>query len=326
MRWEVEAWRKLYKTEPVEQLLWNLLCRGLRDYLIRRAADDGVLFPSTKDPADDLCQALGARDSERDIVRTHVQTMLDDRFLVHRTDGALVVRNLVEAQTRRSKEAARKAAQRERKRAPEETGTPSGTVPGTSAGTGPGLSRDKYGEKKRIEKKRENPPNPPGGQARATPPKSNGAAHAAEPPTESGFDLALRCFRQAWGSRYGEEYLVGTNTGDNGDERVLQRVGREALRLGGEPVMRHWAQAYVADTEPWLVEHRHPARALERQLNKYATRPELRVVDTLDELDEDARAKREQDAEAQRLARTSGPPPTPEQLDLLRAKLRAGKS
>lgn len=267
-RWDLGGWRKLYRSEPIEQLLWPLLCRGLRDYLIRRAGDDGVLFSSTEDPAGDLCQALGARDNERENVRTCVRTFLDDGFLVHRTDGALVVRNLVFAQTRRTKEAERKAAQRQRKRDQHQNGTTGATVPGTPEGTQGGTVLGHLPLKKERKIEEKDPPLPPeGGHGERAGPNGK-----PEPPAESGYDLALRCFLAAWRERYGEDYVLSTNTGPKGEHSALQRIGHEAMRHAGEPTMRLWLVAFFADPDPYLVTERHPVRALESRLNKYGTK------------------------------------------------------
>lgn len=142
MRWDREQWRKLYLREPVEQALWPLLTRGLRDYLIRRADDSGRLFAATTDPSADLSQALGARDTERDIVRDSVREMLKDGFLVLGTDGGLFVRNLRDAQERRSKEAVRKARQRQKKVDAVAADAAGGTRSGTPRDIRAGQSRD----------------------------------------------------------------------------------------------------------------------------------------------------------------------------------------
>jgi hypothetical protein len=164
MRWDREPWRKLYRNEPEEQRLWPVVTRGLRDYLLRRANDDGVIFSRTEDPAADLCRSLGAHDHERDIVRDSVRLLLADRFLVHGTDLGLSIRNLREAQERRSHEAQRKAAQRERKRAEAERaaaaqrpGTPAGQPRDTRPDNVPGS------EEKRNDEKRDPPKAPQGG-------------------------------------------------------------------------------------------------------------------------------------------------------------------
>jgi len=39
--WAKERWRKLYLREALDQRLWSVMARGLRDYLIRLAEDDG---------------------------------------------------------------------------------------------------------------------------------------------------------------------------------------------------------------------------------------------------------------------------------------------
>jgi len=252
MKWERESWRKLYLREPNEQLLWPLLTRSLRDYLLRRADDDGVLFRSTADPAGDLCRALGARDSECDTVCDSVRTMLADGYLVHVTGGELRIRNLRDAQERRSQAALRKAAQRERERAARARVTPAGQAPVTvtivkrDTSVGQNLGSDPI----RSEEKRGDPPSPP---------------------TESGYDIARRVWAELWGGRYGVTYQFAIDAGQHGDDRVLQRLGRLALERGAaaESLLRHKLATYLGDEAAWLATNRHPMRAFERDWNKY---------------------------------------------------------
>jgi hypothetical protein len=163
MRWDREPWRKLYLNEPEEQRLWPVVTRGLRDYLLRRAGDDGVIYRRTEDPAESLIRSLGAHDNERDIVRDSVRVMLADGFLVHGTDLGLSIRNLRDAQERRTYEAKRKAAQREKKRA--------GNKLPSSAGTREGQPRDRCpdnvpgSDEMRSDEMRSDPPKAPQGGA-----------------------------------------------------------------------------------------------------------------------------------------------------------------
>jgi hypothetical protein len=46
--WSKERWRKLYLREALEQRLWSVMARGLRDYLIR-LAEDGRCRDSCRD-------------------------------------------------------------------------------------------------------------------------------------------------------------------------------------------------------------------------------------------------------------------------------------
>ncbi len=62
--WSKERWRKLYLRESLEQRLWSVMARGLRDYLIRLAEDDGTLIRDDDDPEGALLKALGAHPEE----------------------------------------------------------------------------------------------------------------------------------------------------------------------------------------------------------------------------------------------------------------------
>jgi len=252
MKWEREQWRKLYLREPNEQLLWPVLTRSLRDYLLRRADDDGVLFRLTNDPAGDLCRALGARDHECDIVRDSVGTLLADGFLVHVTGGELRIRNLRDAQERRSKAALRKAAQREREKAARAGVTTVGHAPVTVtiAKRDSHVGQNRRSDLIRSEEKRGETP---------------------VPQTESGYDVARRVWAELWGERYGVPYQFAIDASQHGDDRVLQRLGRLALDrgAGAESLLRHKLTVYLADESAWLATNRHPLRAFERDWNKY---------------------------------------------------------
>lgn len=130
MKWEHQPWRKLYVHEPTAQKLMALMARGLRDYLIRFADEDGVLFRQTNDPVEDLTRVLSPRDIERDMSRDAVRTLLDDGYLEHTRQGSLVIRNFIEAQNRKTPEAARKAAQRAREKGEANPSDSHGTVTG----------------------------------------------------------------------------------------------------------------------------------------------------------------------------------------------------
>ncbi len=110
--------------------------------------------------------------------------------------------------------------------------------------------------------------------------KGNGApvpALATTKPTEAdgdtGYDIARRVFTAAWRAKYGEEYLFATHTGVKGDDQTLMRLGALARRYAGEATMRHWVSSYLADSDPYLTQERHPIRPLEGRLNKYGTKP-----------------------------------------------------
>jgi hypothetical protein len=56
--WSKERWRKVYLREALEQRLWSVMARGLRDYLIRLAEDDGALIRDSADPVAALLDEL----------------------------------------------------------------------------------------------------------------------------------------------------------------------------------------------------------------------------------------------------------------------------
>jgi len=95
--WSKERWRKLYLREALEQRLWSVMARGLRDYLIRVAEDDGALIRDADDPVEALLPALGAHPDEAELVRAAIVLLRRDGFLA---GGArsLFVRNLPAAQ------------------------------------------------------------------------------------------------------------------------------------------------------------------------------------------------------------------------------------
>ena len=96
--WSKERWRKLYLREALQQRLWPVMARGLRDYLIRLAEDDGALIRDADDPLEALLIALGAQPNEAELVRAAVGLLRRDGFL---TGGprSLFVCNLPAAQT-----------------------------------------------------------------------------------------------------------------------------------------------------------------------------------------------------------------------------------
>jgi hypothetical protein len=115
MRFETQSWRKLYVAESMQHRLLPVLCRGLRDYLLRYAGEDGTLLAKTDDPAHDLAKALGSHPEEIEIIVRYVETWLGDGFLTHRR-GRLLITRYVEAQTARSPGAERQKRHRDRQR------------------------------------------------------------------------------------------------------------------------------------------------------------------------------------------------------------------
>ncbi|MEO8901725.1 MAG: hypothetical protein ABI488_08010 [Polyangiaceae bacterium] len=96
--WSKERWRKLYLREALEQRLWSVMARGLRDYLIRLAEDDGALIRDAEDPVDALLTVLGAHEGEAELVRGAIELLRRDGFLGGGA-RALLVRNLPVAQS-----------------------------------------------------------------------------------------------------------------------------------------------------------------------------------------------------------------------------------
>ena len=95
--WTKERWRKLYLREALEQRLWSVMARGLRDYLIRVAEDDGALIRDSDDPVEALLVALGAHAEEAELVRAAIVLLCRDGFLAVGT-RSIFVRNLAAAQ------------------------------------------------------------------------------------------------------------------------------------------------------------------------------------------------------------------------------------
>jgi hypothetical protein len=160
-------------------------------------------------------------------------------------------------------------------------------------------------------------------QAGAAHSNGDAAQPSQEPADESGYDLALRCLLEAWQARYGEPYVLSPHTGPKSEAAALMRIGRKALELSGggdasEQIMRHWAEAYLADDDPWLAKRRHSFRWLEDRVNEYGSRPSRG--------DSEPPAQDPQDVEARRLARQPVTRPTPEQLAKVKASLTFGKS
>lgn len=128
MSTDERPWRKLKRIERTEHKLWPVLQRALRDHLLRLPDDlDGVIFRDSTRPLDDLIVALGTHRGERKVVRSVLERLMSDGYLVH--DGhALRIRNFEREQSndpqpvtdRRSKDAKRKAEKRAKERAERE--------------------------------------------------------------------------------------------------------------------------------------------------------------------------------------------------------------
>lgn len=116
MRFERTPWRKLYVSESLEHRSLPLFARGLRDYLLRFAEDDGTLLRSCIDPASDLYRTLTVHASEAKLFRSAVRSLIDVGFL-QLTSGTLRIVKFQAAQQAHTSNAERQANYRARKAA-----------------------------------------------------------------------------------------------------------------------------------------------------------------------------------------------------------------
>jgi len=79
--WSRERWRKQYVREPLEERLWPVMARGLRELLNKLAEEDGMLVSGVSDPEAALVEALAPRSEERELVRLGVSLLVRERFL-----------------------------------------------------------------------------------------------------------------------------------------------------------------------------------------------------------------------------------------------------
>lgn len=115
MRFDRESYRKLYVAESAEHRLLSLFSRGLRDYLLRFAMEDGTLLPKSSKPAEDLARVLGAAGSERRMVAHAVTDLIGVGYLSYE-DGRLWITRYVDAQEARSPGALRQQRYRDNHR------------------------------------------------------------------------------------------------------------------------------------------------------------------------------------------------------------------
>ena len=135
MRFERESWRKLYVNESIQHRLMPVLSRGLRDYIIRLASDDGTLLSKTENPSADLARAMGTHPDEITLVISYLDLWLSDGYLKH-SRGRLSIAKFEEAQSARSAGAVRQARYRKGKTDDDDDVT--GDVTGDATVTSPG--------------------------------------------------------------------------------------------------------------------------------------------------------------------------------------------
>jgi len=79
--WSREPWIKQHVREPLDELLWPLMQRAVREYLRKRAEPDGTLIVDRDDPIDALIRALGAHEPEAALARQAVAELLREGVL-----------------------------------------------------------------------------------------------------------------------------------------------------------------------------------------------------------------------------------------------------
>ncbi|MFZ5894774.1 MAG: hypothetical protein ACOY0T_27165 [Myxococcota bacterium] len=67
--------------EPLEERLWPVMARGLRELLNKLAEEDGTLVSGVSDPEASLVEALAPRSEERGLVQLAVTLLVRERFL-----------------------------------------------------------------------------------------------------------------------------------------------------------------------------------------------------------------------------------------------------
>lgn len=115
MKFERESWRKLYVAESAEHRLLPIFVRGLRDYLLRLAGEDGTILSSTDQPKKDLRKLLGAEGREQALVNSGFDDLVRIGYLSF-DGGRLWITRFEDAQAARSQGAIRQARFKENKR------------------------------------------------------------------------------------------------------------------------------------------------------------------------------------------------------------------
>lgn len=154
MRFDRESWRKLYVAESAEHAFMPLAVRGVRDYLLRFAAEDGTLLPDTKDVVPDLAFLIRAKPAELDLVALIVSELQRVGYL-KLTRGRLWMPRYEDAQAARSPGAKRQAAYKARKAGGGDDGS-GGASPTPSPQASPGdVSGDASGDVTNEETRRD---------------------------------------------------------------------------------------------------------------------------------------------------------------------------
>ncbi len=108
MKFDRESWRKLYVAESTTHRMLPLFTRGLRDYLLRYAEDDGTILRGSDDHAADLSRVLCATQQERKQIEAALEDLHRIGYLAS-GGGRLWIVKFAEAQSPRSPGAKRQA-------------------------------------------------------------------------------------------------------------------------------------------------------------------------------------------------------------------------
>lgn len=138
MKFERESWRKLYVVESAEHRMLSVFARGLRDYLLRLASDDGTLLSSTKDPKKDLTRLLNPEAQERVLLPQAYDDLMRIGYLSFEGTRLWITR-FTDAQAARSPGAKRQADYKKRHPRPSPETSPTSS-PDTSPNASPEAS------------------------------------------------------------------------------------------------------------------------------------------------------------------------------------------
>jgi hypothetical protein len=136
VKFERESWRKLYVAESAEHRLLSVFARGLRDYLLRLAGEDGTILAKTKAPKMDVARLLGVHPGEKKLFEAGFDSLLGVGYLSHEAER-LWITKFIDAQTARSPGAKRQAEFKARHRSQSPSEPPvtlPEALPVTSAG------------------------------------------------------------------------------------------------------------------------------------------------------------------------------------------------